>query len=66
MSDCERIVNIALDHRYLLSVSQAEDVWSEVSEMYAAGWLFLPDSDDELWADIEAFLIGKYPRVCIG
>ena len=59
-SDCERIADVALRHRYLLTVEQAEDLWNDFSETFAAGWLSLPEDDEELWRDIESRVVGKH------
>lgn len=48
-SDIERIVKVAFSHGVVLTLGQAERVWEEYSESSCASWLFLPDSDDELW-----------------
>lgn len=52
-SDVERIQRVALSHGVLLGWMDAYSLWDNHSDSYAAGWLFLPDNDDELWNTIK-------------
>lgn len=52
-SDCERIRNLAASFNIVMSINEAEEVWDKYSDMYAASWLHLPESDEELWSCIE-------------
>jgi hypothetical protein len=54
--DVERICKAFAQRDMHCSEQQAYDMWSEYSDTYAAGWLFLPDSN----ADIVEFLFGYY------
>lgn len=47
--DCARIVQVSLRHGFVLTLKQAEMIWEEYSEDYAAGWMTLPKTDEELW-----------------
>lgn len=47
--DVERIINVADNHLNLkMSVDEADEIWINHSEKYAAGWLSLPTEDTEL------------------
>lgn len=47
--DCERIVRISMMHGYNITLGQAEQVWDDYSDSMAAGWMNLPESDEEVW-----------------
>lgn len=49
LADTHRIVKVALQHGFTLSLPQAERAWLLFSDSMAAGWMNLPESDDELW-----------------
>lgn len=51
--DIIRIMKVAIDVNILLTPEEAEMVWTEHSNSYAAGWLGLPDDDDVLATLIE-------------
>ena len=55
-SDCEIIVNVAQANGWSINKSEAHSIWSEHSDSMAAGWLFLPDNDNELYRDIAPYL----------
>lgn len=46
--DCQRIVSVAASHGLYLTLREAEDAWSEFSDMMSAGWCCLPDDDAEI------------------
>ncbi len=46
--DVERIVRVLASQGYYVSESDARAAWDRYSDMFAAGWLMLPESDDEL------------------
>lgn len=50
--DIDRIVNVFADRGYEISYSDAGHAWERHSENYAAGWLILPENDDDLYAEI--------------
>lgn len=52
LQDCERIVQVARRHGIYVSIGEASSIWSEYSNLYASGWLNLPENDDDLWAEI--------------
>ncbi len=47
--DTKRIVQVAFKHGVVLTPNQAERVWEAYSESMAAGWMYLPKTDEELW-----------------
>lgn len=51
--DIIRIMKVAIDVNILLTPEEADMVWTEHSNSYAAGWLGLPDDDDVLATLIE-------------
>jgi hypothetical protein len=46
--DCERIVKVLRSKGYGLSLHEAERMWESHSDSYCAGWLILPDIDQEI------------------
>lgn len=48
VDDVDRIVRVLNANGYRVTSRQAFDVWSEVSDERAAGWLGLPESDATL------------------
>lgn len=53
IEDTKRIVKVAFENGFILSILEAEELWEEYSDSMAAGWMGLPDSDEELWAIIK-------------
>lgn len=51
-SDCERIQSALLNYGIEASINECYDVWDEYSDKRAAGWLCLPDSDDDIYYEI--------------
>lgn len=51
--DIIRIMKVAIDVNILLTPEEADMVWTEHSDSYAAGWLGLPDDNDVLATLIE-------------
>lgn len=52
--DCRRIQECLYNHGYMSDLQDCYDLWEDVSEDYCAGWLFLPDNEEELWRYIES------------
>jgi len=50
--DTLRVQSVAMDRGVTLTLQQAEDVWLRYSESMAAGWMNLPNDDEELWETI--------------
>lgn len=47
--DIDRMVSVAAANECALDRDDADALWRTYSDMFAAGWLFLPAGDDELW-----------------
>jgi hypothetical protein len=48
--DVQRIQMVALSHGVVLSARDAEAAWDSYSDDMAAGWMGLPEDDDDLWS----------------
>jgi hypothetical protein len=59
IKDCKRIQQILLDHGYEASLKECQKLWQKRSDDWCAGWLILPDSDDEIWSDLESVVESK-------
>jgi hypothetical protein len=53
--DCIRIAKVALDYGYYITPTEAEILWNEHSNSMAAGWLYLPKKDSDIWYDIRGY-----------
>jgi hypothetical protein len=54
--DIMRLSRVAAMHGHVLPADVAYEVWSEYSDTFAAGWLYLDGhDDDQLW-----FVIQRY------
>jgi hypothetical protein len=49
-SDIDRMLNVCEERGYTISRGDARRAWEDYSEVACAGWLFLPEEDDELFA----------------
>lgn len=49
IDDIKRIVRVCAHNGVIITLKEAEEAWEHYSETLAAGWLILPDSDEELW-----------------
>lgn len=48
--DCQRIVDIAAQHNFKWTIETADEVWRWMSDIYyAAGFIGLPEEDEEVW-----------------
>lgn len=52
LEDIKRIVKVSADNGITLTLKQAEIAWEHVSESRSAGWLGLPETDKELWEQL--------------
>ena len=57
--DVQRIMKVAFVHGVILTAYEASQAWSEHSDDYAAGWLFLPESDEDLWNQLPDWARGE-------
>jgi hypothetical protein len=53
--DCKRIAEVALKAGYAVSMWEAEAIWDAYSDSMAAGWMGLPDDDEELMSIVESY-----------
>jgi hypothetical protein len=60
IEDCKRIQKIAKAHGHNFSLKVCEAIWRSRSEDWAASWLFLPRTDEEVWDDLVTWGI-EYP-----
>lgn len=58
-SDIHQIMQVALNHGIVLSPIEAEKAWNEYSESMAAGWMMLPDSNEEIWNCLPSWARGE-------
>jgi cephalosporin-C deacetylase-like acetyl esterase len=54
--DVKRIKRVLEEHDYSATNSQCVELWRMYSGSMCAGWLFLPDSDDEIFECIASYL----------
>lgn len=59
LADATRFARVAGERGYTWSVKEAFKNWEEHSLDYAAGWLTMPKTDDDLWKDWEGHLRRK-------
>ena len=53
--DCLKIVNECKKHNLILTIGEADYLWSEISDKkYAAGWMNLDHMD--IWEEISSFI----------
>lgn len=55
--DAERIVKVMADHGYRCSTDQAIQLWERASDCMAAGWLCLPDTDYDLFLELQCHFV---------
>jgi hypothetical protein len=55
-ADIERMIEVCRNNNIDTTPEEVDDVWCEYSEMFAAGWLTLPDTDEELFEILERHL----------
>jgi hypothetical protein len=53
--DCERIRDTFKQRGYSISLLEAHWLWSTYSDKFAASWLFLPESDDEVFDAVKQY-----------
>ena len=55
-NDCKRIARVSFDHNIYITLDEAHKIWDEYSDRVCAGWIFLPDSNDDLWDCISTLM----------
>lgn len=53
IDDVVRIKKVMFENGYECDLPDAAGIWEDYSDSMAAGWMFLPYYDDELWIMIE-------------
>lgn len=56
-ADADRISRVAWERGFVLSPALAAHIWIANSEAMSAGWLFLPERDDDLWKTVCATIM---------
>jgi hypothetical protein len=54
--DCNRIQHALMEHGYYATISQCAELWQLNSEDMAAGWLFLPKTDKEIYEEVKRYI----------
>jgi hypothetical protein len=52
MGDVKRIREIMLKREYDIDLQSCAKLWEERSDMFAAGWLGLPEKDEDVFIEI--------------
>ena len=60
--DCLRIRNVLFVHGYIASFTECEELWAEYSNDLCAGWIFLPEEDDDIWRILEDYVLKKMAK----
>ena len=53
LGDVERIQRVLLDNGYNSLLEDCGKLWDDHSDDYCAGWLGLPEDDEELWDELK-------------
>jgi hypothetical protein len=48
LADCQRIQRVLRAKGYEVSLHECEEMWESYSDGYCAGWMILPDTDQEI------------------
>lgn len=54
IDDVNRLVVAAAANGIALTQAQAYQAWTDYSDSYAAGWMMMPQQDDELWSEAQS------------
>lgn len=57
IGDIRRIQAVVQAHGYECSVAQARKLWDMYSDSMAAGWMILPESDDDIWWSVSTYIV---------
>jgi len=55
-SDCKRIQNILEKNGYRASLEDCEKLWDKYSDSMCAGWIILPDDDEDVYSNIRMYI----------
>lgn len=53
IGDVKRIQDVLLKNGYSSLLKDCGDLWEDYSDSYVAGWLNLPENDEDLWSILE-------------
>ena len=53
IEDVKRIQSVLLVNGYEADLKDCADLWEEYSDDMCAGWIGLPEDDEDLWMTIE-------------
>ncbi len=56
IDDIKRIKRILIEHDYNASLTLAEMLWDRYSDSMCAGWMGLPDEDEEVFCCISPYI----------
>lgn len=54
IGDVIRIQRVVEQNGYEADLEACAYLWEEYSDRYAAGWIGLPEDDDDLWLEVES------------
>ena len=54
--DVKRIQQVLLDNNYSSTLKDCAELWENYSDSMCAGWMGLPDDDDELFGTLECYI----------
>lgn len=49
ITDVKRLQRVMLQNGYESDLRSVAGLWDDYSDTYAAGWIGLPENDEELW-----------------
>jgi len=56
-NDLEKIRGVLLDRGYETSLSECENLWELYSDSMCAGWMGLPEKDEEIFWAVKSFIV---------
>jgi len=54
--DCSRIQSVLLDHGLYATLEQCCELWELASEDMCAGWLGLPEKNEDIYVEIKHYI----------
>ena len=54
--DCNRIQSVLLDHGLYATLDQCCELWELASEDMCAGWLNLPEKNEDIYAEVKHYI----------
>lgn len=53
--DCKRLVRVFAERSITITIPEAKKLWERYSDGMSAGWMGMPDSDDDLFTMVEIY-----------